>query len=140
MYSLKQAAEAAGRGKPAILKAIKSGRVSAKKNDMGQWQIDPAELHRVYPPVTGGAAGTSSGKRQETPQETLEIKVLETKVKALEEQLIREQETVNDLRRRLDAESEERRTANDECRKLTMMLTDQRPKKKTVLNRIFGTG
>ena len=140
MYSLKQAAEAAGRGKPAILKAIKNGRVSAKKNDMGQWQIDPAELHRVYPPVTGDTTGTSSGKRQETPQETLEIKVLETKVKALEEQLDRERETVNDLRRRLDAESEERRTANDECRKLTMMLTDQRPKKKTVLNRIFGTG
>ena len=140
MYSLKQAAEAAGRGKPAILKAIKNGRVSAKKNDMGQWQIDPAELHRVYPPVTGDTTGTSSGKRQETPQGTLEIRVLETKVKALEEQLDRERETVNDLRRRLDAESEERRTANDECRKLTMMLTDQRPKKKTVLNRIFGTG
>ena len=138
MYSLKQAAEAAGRGKPAILKAIKSGRVSAKKNEIGQWEIDPAELHRVYPPVTEDVSGTSSGKRQETPKETLEIKVLETKVEALEQQLNREQETVNDLRRRLDAESEERRSANEECRKLTMMLTDQRPKKKTVLDRIFG--
>ena len=138
MYSLKQAAEAAGRGKPAILKAIKSGRVSAKKNEIGQWEIDPAELHRVYPPVTGDVSGTSSGKRQETPKETLEIKVLETKVEALEQQLNRERETVNDLRSRLDAESEERRSANEECRKLTMMLTDQRPKKKTVLDRIFG--
>ena len=138
MYSLKQAAEAAGRGKPAILKAIKSGRVSAKKNDLGQWQIDPAELHRVYPPVTGNTSKTSSGERQETPKETLEIRILETKVQALEQQLNRERETVNDLRRRLDAESEERRTANEECRKLTMMLTDQRPKKKTVLNRLFG--
>ena len=138
MYSLKQAAEAAGRGKPAILKAIKSGRVSAKKNDLGQWQIDPAELHRVYPPVAGNTSGTGSGERQETPKEPLEIKLLEIKVEALEQQLNRERETVNDLRRRLDAESEERRTANEECRKLTMMLTDQRPKKKTVLNRIFG--
>ena len=138
MYSLKQAAEAAGRGKPAILKAIRSGRVSAKKDDKGRWQIDPAELHRVYPPVTGNTSRTGSGKRQETLKETLEIRVLETKVEALEQQLSRERETVNDLRRRLDAESEERRTANEECRKLTMMLTDQRPKKKTVLNRLSG--
>ena len=137
MYSLKQAAEAAGRGKPAILKAIKSGRVSAKKNDLGQWQIDPAELHRVYPPVTGNTSKTGSGERQETPKETLEIRVLETKVQALEQQLNRERETVNDLRRRLDAESEERRTANEECRKLTMMLTDQRPKKKNGLKQAF---
>ena len=49
MYSLKQAADAVGRGKPAILKAIKSGRISANKDDNGQWLIDPAELHRVYP-------------------------------------------------------------------------------------------
>jgi hypothetical protein len=43
VYSLKQAADAVGRGKPAILKAIKSGRISAWKDAFGQWQIDPAE-------------------------------------------------------------------------------------------------
>src|SRR5215207_2896706 len=50
MYTLKEAAEAVGMGKPAILKAIQKGRISAKKDDHGQWWIDPAELHRVYPP------------------------------------------------------------------------------------------
>ena len=69
MYSLKQAADAVGRGKPAILKAIKSGRISAKKDDNGQWQIDPAELHRVYPAITAGNdSGTIPGERQESPQ------------------------------------------------------------------------
>ncbi len=122
MYSLKQAAEAAGRGKPAILKAIRSGRISAKKNEMGQWEIDPVELHRVYPLVTGSASGTGSGERQETPKETLEIKVLETKVEALKQQLSRERETVNDLRQRLDKSEDERRKTTEQ---LTGLLTHQ---------------
>jgi hypothetical protein len=50
-YSLKQAADATGRTKPALLRAIQTGKISAKKNEMREWEIDPAELHRVYPPV-----------------------------------------------------------------------------------------
>ncbi|MBV8401732.1 MAG: hypothetical protein JOZ58_19975 [Acetobacteraceae bacterium] len=48
-YSLKEAAEASGRTKPTILRAIKAHKISAQKDVHGQWQIDPAELHRVYP-------------------------------------------------------------------------------------------
>ena len=68
MYSLKQAADAVGRGKPAILKAIKGGRISAHKDPNGQWQIDPAELHRVYPMVTGNGSGTAGGEREDIPR------------------------------------------------------------------------
>src|SRR5437773_380441 len=50
-YSLKQAADATGRAKPTILRAIQTGKISAKKTEIGEWEIDPAELHRVYPPV-----------------------------------------------------------------------------------------
>ena len=71
MYSLKQAAEAVGRGKPAILKAIKSGRISAQKDVFGQWQIEPVELHRVYPAVTGNGSGTTAGEREETPKSAM---------------------------------------------------------------------
>jgi hypothetical protein len=49
---------------------------------------------------------------------------LELEVKHLRAQLERERETVSDLRRRLDAEAEERR-------RLTLMLTDQRPRPET---------
>ena len=88
VYTLKQAAEAAGKGKPAILKAIKNGRVSANKNDKGQWEIDPAELHRVYPPVPGTSSGKQESERQETPNNTreleLEVKHLNEKVAMLE--------------------------------------------------------
>ena len=51
-YSLRQAADATGRAKPTLLRAIQAGKISAKKNELGEWEIDPAELHRIYPPVT----------------------------------------------------------------------------------------
>jgi len=49
-YSLAQAAAATGLNKTTLLRSIKSGRITGTKDALGQWQIDPAELHRVYPP------------------------------------------------------------------------------------------
>lgn len=51
IYSLSGAAEATGLTRQGILAAIRRGTISAHKNALGQWAIDPAELHRVYPPV-----------------------------------------------------------------------------------------
>ena len=48
--TLGQAAKEAGISKPSLSAAIKKGRVSAEKNESGVYQIDPAELFRVYPP------------------------------------------------------------------------------------------
>ncbi len=50
-YSLTGAAEATGMTRQGVLAAIRRGTISAQKNALGQWAIDPAELHRVYPPV-----------------------------------------------------------------------------------------
>jgi excisionase family DNA binding protein len=47
--SLRQAAQQAGTSKSTILRAVKSGRLSASRTDDGGYSIDPAELHRVYP-------------------------------------------------------------------------------------------
>jgi hypothetical protein len=49
-YTLGQAAKAAGKAKASIAQAIADNRLSATKDAAGRWQIDPAELHRVYPP------------------------------------------------------------------------------------------
>jgi chromosome segregation ATPase len=49
-YSLAAAAAAYGVNKSTILRAVKSGKVSATKDVHGQWQIEAAELHRIYPP------------------------------------------------------------------------------------------
>lgn len=48
-YSANQAAEATGKNVATITRAIKSGKISATKDTSGAWQIDGAELSRVYP-------------------------------------------------------------------------------------------
>ena len=50
-YTLAQAAKAVNRTKPCLFAAIQKGRISASKNALGQWEIEPAELFRVYKPV-----------------------------------------------------------------------------------------
>ena len=53
MYTVETAAAAVGRNKTAILRAISAGRISVAEDETGEWQIDPAELHRIYPPLRG---------------------------------------------------------------------------------------
>ena len=51
MHTIATAAAAVGRNKTAILRAIKAGKISVAKDENGEWRIDPAELHRIYPPL-----------------------------------------------------------------------------------------
>jgi hypothetical protein len=121
VYSLKQAADAVGRGKPAILKAIKNGRISAQKDENGQWQIDPAELHRVYPvPTAGNGSDTTTGERQETPKETRDIR---GEASVLRERLAEKDATIADLR----AERDRLLGIVETQAQQVKQLTDQRP-------------
>jgi chromosome segregation ATPase len=122
MYTLKEAAEACGRGKTAILKSIQKGRISAQKNPLGEWEIDPAELHRVYPPMPKAVVNNSESERQEVASSALELAVIKEKVAALEAQLEREREVYRELSRRLDQSEAERRETQG---KLTALLTYQ---------------
>lgn len=85
MYTLGTASKATGKTKGTIQKAIVKGRISAQKNDIGEWQIDPAELHRVYPP------SRPQSEREETPPtpegNALKISTLEAEVQRLNERL-----------------------------------------------------
>jgi len=49
MLTLGQAAKETGVSKPTISKAINKGRLSATKNEKGEYEIDTAELFRVFP-------------------------------------------------------------------------------------------
>src|SRR5690242_17421766 len=51
-YTLGQAAKAVGMSKTSILRSLKAGRISAGRDEFGQWAIEPCELHRVYPALT----------------------------------------------------------------------------------------
>src|SRR5438874_12610583 len=74
-YTLGMAARATGLSKSTVYRAIKAGRISASRTDSGDYAIDPAELHRVFPPVDADAAraGTVAMKRNATPAERGEI-------------------------------------------------------------------
>lgn len=125
VYTLGQAAKATGKGKSTILKAIKSGRISAKKSDIGDWEIDPAELHRVYLLASENGSPEEQSARQETLVNTIEIIELRVKLEASEQRLKDTQGQVLDLRQRLDQSEEERRKTQTQ---LTALLTDQRQK------------
>jgi hypothetical protein len=106
VITLGEASRQTGKSKSAITKAIKNGRLSASKGDTGDWEIDPAELFRVYPvnrqPEDGGA-------HQVDPSAAIEIGVLRERCSQLENQLA-------DLRQDRDHWR----------RQATALLTDQR--------------
>ena len=121
-YTLGQAAKETGKTKPTILRAIKNGKISAKKDDSGRWQIEPVELHRIYPSIkqdnSRNVNSNVTTQRYVTPDETAALQAELSGMKAQVALLTNERD---DLRRRLDAESEERR-------KLTLMLTHEQEK------------
>jgi hypothetical protein len=120
-YTLGQAAKATGKSRPTIQRAIKSGAISAAKAEDGSYEIDPAELHRVFQPVTHTGNAEQDLKRS-VPPETV---VLQREIELLRERLTDKDEVIDDLRARLDSEAEERRRTQAQ---LTALLTDQRPK------------
>ncbi len=131
-YTLSEAAKATGKSKMTLLRAIKNGRMSARRKDDNSYEIDPAELHRVFPPVSECDGGTDNTLRPDMPEDTnllrLKLESALEKIEALDTERERErrdaQATIDDLRRRLDQEAEERR-------RLILMLTDQRERQPT---------
>lgn len=55
LMSLQEAADLAGVNKTTLFRAIKSGKISASRDEHAQWRVDPAEVSRVYPIAPGAA-------------------------------------------------------------------------------------
>lgn len=117
-YTLGEAAKATGKSKATVSKAIKSGRISATKDETGAFQIDPAELHRVYPI-------TVSTEQDETPSKPVGntandglIRELQTRLEAAHERLADKEAVISDLREDRDKWRQQ----------ATSLLADQRPK------------
>jgi hypothetical protein len=75
-HTLNAAAKLSGRAKSTISKAIKDGRLSAAKNDKGGFEIDGAELSRVFPfPVADQTPVPQSNTENEHENKVLEIEL-----------------------------------------------------------------
>lgn len=116
MYSLKEAADAVGMGKPGILKAIQKGKISARKDEHGQWWIEPAELHRVYPPGSGTVQRTSAARTEETIGNGHGVRLLEREIDFLREKLTAAERQREDERHQLNVRIEELRRDKDELK------------------------
>lgn len=115
--TLQQAANATGKAKSTIQRAIKSGKLSASIKEDGSYGIDTSELDRVYAlRNTGGAPVVM--KQNVTEERNGETELLRTKVELLQMQNEILKETTQDLRKRLDNSDAERR-------QLLMVLQDQ---------------
>ena len=126
-YTLGEAAKATGKSKPTIQRAIKNGKIFAKKNEDGRYVIDPAELHRVFEPVTDN--GNEGGALKQS-EPTSDASLLQREIELLCEQLSREHETVSDLRRRLDEAEDERRRAAEQFMGLLTHQQESEPPQK----------
>lgn len=91
--SASKAAKEVGVSVPTITRAIKSGKISAEAVEGGGWSIDPAELFRVFSPVTASPNDTPTSLGYEPPSERA---VLEVQVSVLREQLALMQQAMAD--------------------------------------------
>jgi uncharacterized coiled-coil protein SlyX len=119
-YTLGTAAKATGKTKTAIAESVKKGRISATKDSFGRYQIDPAELHRVYPPAAEKDGNGDPQQGQDKTQElTAKIMMLEVQVKAISE-----------LKDQIAAERDDLRDDRDHWRRqATALLTSQQDAK-----------
>jgi len=120
MFTLGQAAKQVGKGKATISKAIASGRLSATRDDKGHYQIQPAELFRVYP---ANSAETVETERQDTPNSTPTVARLEAEVAGLKAQLELMREHAEDTKGQRDKWQAQAETAQ-------RLLADMRPQRR----------
>jgi hypothetical protein len=124
MYlSLGQAAKETGMDKSTISRAIKSGKLSATRKENGGYEIDPAELFRVFAPASKKTeplalapdTAMDGSSENQVLRLQLEAAALRMQLEATTLRIQDKDEEIRDLRHRLDIEGEERR-------KLTLML------------------
>ena len=129
--SLKQAAEATGRTKPTILKAIQNGKVIANKRPDGQWLINTASLAQSYDFIQSFMDVHSSSRSSSTepPRTTQfndtishEIIELRAEVRLLSERLNDRNEQVCELKTREQALSDEKLRYIDLLEKQSVQL------------------
>jgi uncharacterized coiled-coil protein SlyX len=123
-YTLAEAAKAAGRGKTTLLRMIRSGRLSASRDPLtGGWMVEPAELHRLYPPAHHDSVHQPDSGAPRIAALEARLEAADDAIRVRDDMLAAHQSTIDDLRRRLDTATGQLGEALSQVR----VLTDQRP-------------
>lgn len=152
--TLGEAARETGKSKTTIHNAVKSGKVSGRKGSNGEYQIDPAELFRVYPPAksageqVNGPVNTQS-ERDVTPKfngSEGEVNALKQLIEQLESRLEEKDERISEYKTRIAqsdnlltdqrSDTEKARAALASERNKPTLRVDKR--RLTLKERVFG--
>jgi hypothetical protein len=138
-YTLGTAAKATGKSKSTLSRDIKCGKISATRKDDGSYEIDPAELHRVYPAREHGTGSWNlaendlqpSSEHHESRSLAAELAAVQARLKTIEAERERE-------RSQLMGQIEDIRQDRDHWRQqATALLTDQRRPQAAMERRSF---
>lgn len=133
--TLGEASKATGKSKSTLANAIKKGRLSVLNKSSSGYEIDPAELFRVYPKQS--SSHKSSNKMDDVAQAqnssiiadmALELGKTQAQNDALEKQI----QSLNKLVQTLESDKEYLKDQNK-----TLLLSDQR-QKAGFFKRLFG--
>ena len=127
-FTAAQAAAQVGMTKQGIIRAIHRGKLSATRNEHGNFEIEPVELFRAFPK---SSIGVNSNGKVDDAQPSEPGNTVDDKVTLLERIVRDKDEVIQDLRRRLDDESEERR-------RLTALLEALTPPQPAATHRARG--
>jgi hypothetical protein len=121
MLSLSEAATAAGIAKSTIWRAVKTGRISATRTHTGTYEVDPAELFRVFP------ATPKDGDLKQAAMAIAPVAMaaLEAQIGALKEVSSLLKDQLEDIRKDRDAW----RTQAESTQRL---LVDARPRRRGI--------
>lgn len=129
IFTLRTAAIHTGTSKSTILRAIKSGRLSATRLEDGSYEIDASELERVYPAERMKQRATDAMEHHApAPDVVAQAAAAAATAAALEAQL----EAMREIVRRADAATDELRQDRDKWRNMAeaqqRQIADQRPR------------
>jgi hypothetical protein len=119
MLSLSEAAAAAGIAKSTIWRAIKTGRISASRTHLGTYELDPAELFRVFP---------ATPKDGDLKQAAMAIAPVA--MAALEAQIGALKEVSNLLKEQLEDVRKDRDAWRTQAESNQRLLIDARPRRR----------
>ena len=122
-YTLGEAAKATGKSKPTISRAIKKGTITGNKNHNGEYELDPSEVHRVWPMLQLASNDTGTMKQSVTPETPNNDKALEREIELLREML--------------DKTEADRDQWRQQAQKVTALIEDN-SQSQGLLARLFG--
>jgi hypothetical protein len=128
------AAELAGKDRSTIIRAIEEGRLSAAKDQRGRYQIDPAELERVYGALRVPDERTDAGSDEAPPSssnDAARAAILAREVELMRELWDRERRTWEEERAFL-------RTMLERATDQVKAITDQRQPRPGFWQRLLG--